>query len=57
MGITVRPFEERDQRWADAVISTHQGSSLSARLGEPIDPLELADAIRVMSRWRPGPAG
>src|SRR6266545_3883685 len=43
MAITVRPFEEGDQRWADTVISAHQGSSLSARLGELIDPLELPE--------------
>ena|SRR6266545_851408 len=45
MAITVRPFEEGDQRWADTVISAHQGSSLSARLGELIDPLELPGLV------------
>src|SRR6266511_6214732 len=45
MAITVRPFEEGDQRWADTVTSAHQGSSLSARLGELIDPLELPGLV------------
>jgi len=45
MGITVRPFGEGDQRWADELISAHQGSSRTVRLGELIDPLELPGLV------------
>ena len=45
MGIMVRPFEEGDRGWADAGISAHQGSSLSVRLGELIDPLVLPGLV------------
>ena len=45
MGITVRPFGEGDQRWADELISAHQGSSRTVRFGELIDPLELPGLV------------
>ena len=45
MAITVRPLGEGDRDWADAVISGHQGSSRTARLGELLDPLALPGLV------------
>ena len=45
MAITVRPFHEGDRDCADAVISAHQGSSLTVRLGELVDPLGLPGLV------------
>lgn len=39
--IAVRRFAPGDRTWADALISRHQGSSRTARLGVIIDPREL----------------
>ena len=39
--IRIRDRAPDDRDWADALISAHQGSRMTARLGELLDPLEL----------------
>ena len=51
--VRIRDLEPDDRAWADGLIAAHQGSRMTARLGELLDPLELpglvaeADGARV----------
>ncbi|MEO8246996.1 MAG: GNAT family N-acetyltransferase [Chloroflexota bacterium] len=51
--VRIRDLEPDDRAWADELLTAHQGSRLTARLGELLDPLELpglvaeADGARV----------
>jgi 2-oxo-4-hydroxy-4-carboxy--5-ureidoimidazoline (OHCU) decarboxylase/GNAT superfamily N-acetyltransferase len=39
MALTVRDLAPKDHDWADRLIASHQGSRMTARLGELVDPL------------------
>ena len=51
--VRIRDLEPDDRAWADQLLASHQGSRMTARLGELLDPLELpglvaeADGARV----------
>jgi 2-oxo-4-hydroxy-4-carboxy--5-ureidoimidazoline (OHCU) decarboxylase/GNAT superfamily N-acetyltransferase len=44
-GVTVRSMTSEDAGWADRLLSGYQGSRMTARLGELIDPLELPGLV------------
>lgn len=52
--IRVRDLAPDDRAWADALISAHQGSRMTARLGELLDPLELDGLVAEASGERVG---
>ncbi|MEP6681179.1 MAG: GNAT family N-acetyltransferase [Chloroflexota bacterium] len=45
MALSVRDLEAADHDWADRLISSHQGTRMTARLGELIDPLTLPGIV------------
>ncbi len=51
--VRIRDLEPDDRAWAEELLASHQGSRMTARLGELLDPLELpglvaeADGARV----------
>ena len=52
----IRDLGPDDRAWADRLISAHQGSSTTARLGEVIEPLELAGLVAELDGTRIGVA-
>lgn len=52
--ITVRDLEPDDHDWADALIAAHQGSRMTARLGELLDPLLLPGLVAEVDGARVG---
>ncbi len=45
MALSVRDLEPADHDWADRLISGHQGTRMTARLGELVDPLTLPGIV------------
>jgi len=44
-GVAVRPMTTEDAGWADRLLSGYQGTRMTARLGELLDPLELPGLV------------
>jgi 2-oxo-4-hydroxy-4-carboxy--5-ureidoimidazoline (OHCU) decarboxylase/GNAT superfamily N-acetyltransferase len=44
-GVTVRPMTSEDAGWADRLLSGYQGTRMTARLGELLDPLQLPGLV------------
>ena len=44
-GVAVRSMTAEDAGWADRLLSGHQGTRMTARLGELLDPLELPGLV------------
>lgn len=44
-GVTVRPMTAEDAGWADRLLSGYQGTRMTARLGELLDPLEMPGLV------------
>jgi 2-oxo-4-hydroxy-4-carboxy--5-ureidoimidazoline (OHCU) decarboxylase/GNAT superfamily N-acetyltransferase len=44
-GVTVRSMTAEDAGWADRLLSGYQGTRMTARLGELLDPLELPGLV------------
>ena len=52
--VRIRDLQAADHEWADALISAHQGSRMTARLGELLDPLELPGLVAEIDGRRAG---
>src|SRR6266550_1473971 len=44
-GVAVRAMTADDAGWADGLLSAYQGTRMTARLGELLDPLELPGLV------------
>jgi 2-oxo-4-hydroxy-4-carboxy--5-ureidoimidazoline (OHCU) decarboxylase/GNAT superfamily N-acetyltransferase len=52
--VRIRDIEAADRAWADGLIAAHQGSRMTARLGELLDPLELPGLVAELDGQRAG---
>jgi 2-oxo-4-hydroxy-4-carboxy--5-ureidoimidazoline (OHCU) decarboxylase/GNAT superfamily N-acetyltransferase len=52
--VRIRDLEPDDRTWADGLIAAHQGSRMTARLGELLDPLELPGLVAEVDGRRAG---
>lgn len=52
--VRIRDLEPDDRAWADALIAGHQGTRMTARLGELLDPLTLPGLVAEVGGERVG---